>query len=202
VELTEYDPQYFGQVLGSRTGKRGILEEEAITIRKLDKCFQTGSGGDDVQDGRLKSGDQSRPLDPNCDFCQIILGMEPADIVCETDRAIAFAPLSPATTGHTLVVPKHHVPTYWEATQEDIFESLKLVRRVALAIRSSLHPAGLNVLTSAGKVASQTVFHLHWHVLPRYEKDAVGEFWPERSPLSREESRTTATLIRAACTSR
>lgn len=134
--------------------------------------------------------------DANCEFCRIVRGLEPAQLVYESELALAITPLEPASRGHTLVIPKHHVPSYWEATQRDVEATLEVAKIVANAIRICLRPDGLNVLTSAGRVASQTVFHLHWHVLPRYRDDALGEFWPGHSPIDEEERRNITSLLR------
>lgn len=114
----------------------------------------------------------------DCPFCRIADGKEGAHIIFEDDRTVAFFPLNPAIPGHTLVIPRGHVPDFLALdgpTAEAVNAS---TLRAARAVRRALAPAGMNVITSAGEAAQQTVFHLHVHVLPREYSDRVGNIWP------------------------
>lgn len=120
----------------------------------------------------------------SCAFCRIADGKDDARVVYEDERTVAFFPLNPATPGHVLVVPRVHVPDFLaldEATATGLAVS---TLRVARGVRRSMAPAGMNVITSAGSAAQQTVFHLHIHVLPREDGDRVGDIWPEDEPMS------------------
>jgi len=114
-----------------------------------------------------------------CDFCRIVQGLEHANVVFESATALAFFPLRPAALGHTLVVPKVHVVDFLHADGEVAADVSVAVLRVARAVELATTPDGMNVLTSAGEAATQTVFHLHVHVLPRWHDDAIGTFWPD-----------------------
>jgi len=103
-------------------------------------------------------------------------------MVWSGDGAIAFLPLHPATAGHTLVVPRVHVPDFL-ALDDDLGASMsRAVLAVAHAVRDAMQPDGMNLITSSGTAAQQTVFHLHVHVLPRYDGDRVGDIWPPPEP--------------------
>jgi histidine triad (HIT) family protein len=114
-----------------------------------------------------------------CPFCEIVAGRSPARIVHESPHTLAFLPLRPATRGHTLVVPKRHVTDLWQLDTLTAHPLMESVLLVAQGIRSALSPEGLNLINSAGEVASQTVFHLHMHLVPRWPDDGMGHLWPE-----------------------
>jgi histidine triad (HIT) family protein len=114
-----------------------------------------------------------------CDFCAIAHGRDQlAEVVCEGDGWLAFFPLEPATPGHTLVVPRRHVPNLWEADPALGAELMTAVIEVGNAIRFVLEPPGMNLISSAGEPAEQTVYHLHLHVLPRWYGDGMDAIWP------------------------
>lgn len=115
----------------------------------------------------------------DCEFCAIARGDDRSvEIVSEADSWIAFFPTNPATPGHTLIIPRMHVIDLWEVEPELAAELMKAVVRVGRAIDASLKPEGMNLITSAGKVAEQTIFHLHLHVVPRWHRDNFGRIWP------------------------
>jgi histidine triad (HIT) family protein len=75
---------------------------------------------------------------------------------------------------------------------------MQAVIDVGHAINTALQPDGLNLISSAGQAASQTVFHLHLHVVPRWAGDPLGSIWPPSPPLNDEVKDETAAVIRAA----
>lgn len=115
----------------------------------------------------------------DCDFCAIARGEDRfVEVVGEAKNWIAFFPTNPATPGHTLIIPRRHVVDLWEVELDLAAELMKAVVLVGRAIEVSLKPEGMNLITSAGKVAEQTVFHLHLHVVPRWHRDNFGKIWP------------------------
>jgi histidine triad (HIT) family protein len=104
---------------------------------------------------------------PDCIFCKIVAGEAAATKITETEHALAFLDLFPATPGHALVIPKIHYENLFEATPETLPAVHLLARRVARAIRSALQPDGLMVFQLNGAAAGQTVFHYHAHLIPR-----------------------------------
>ena len=104
---------------------------------------------------------------PDCIFCKIVAGEAAAVKITETEHALAFMDLFPATPGHALVIPKVHYENLFEATPETLPAVHLLARRVARAIRSALQPDGLMVFQLNGAAAGQTVFHYHAHLIPR-----------------------------------
>jgi histidine triad (HIT) family protein len=113
-------------------------------------------------------------FDPDCAFCKIARGEEAeAEILCESDSWVAFFPLNPATTGHTLIIPRDHVRDLWDTDAALSTELMSAVMQVGKAINTALQPEGLNLITSAGEAAEQTIFHLHLHLVPRWKQDGL-----------------------------
>ena len=100
-------------------------------------------------------------MDPDCEFCQIVRGARPARVVADAPDALAFFPLRPVCPGHTIVIPKTHVRDLWAAGSLMSAGLMQAVIDVGQAITAALRPDGLNLISSAGEAASQTVFHLH-----------------------------------------
>lgn len=120
-----------------------------------------------------------------CPFCEIVDRDDP-DVreVYRDEHAVAFFPTEPAVLGHTMVVPRAHVPDIWGLSDEPARNLSSSVLKVASAIREALEPQGLNVIQSNGHAASQTVMHLHIHLVPRNEGDRIGRIWPPESDYS------------------
>jgi len=114
-----------------------------------------------------------------CVFCQILSGELAADYVYEDDRTVAFMDINPATRGHLLVVPRTHVSDVVSADEEDWLAMAATARRMAGWVTETFKAGGVDLLqaSSDGTVGNQTVFHLHLHVLPRYEDDQLGSWW-------------------------
>ncbi|MGL5829632.1 MAG: HIT family protein [Angustibacter sp.] len=122
------------------------------------------------------------PRNVPCSFCQIIQRKAPARRVLNTTGVVAFFPLRPAALGHILVVPKRHVERVWDLDAETTHLLAGASVRIARAVHTALSPDGLNLIQSNGDAATQTVEHLHVHVVPRWYGDLVGDFWPDESP--------------------
>ena len=135
----------------------------------------------------------------NCDFCSIARGDVPAEVVCEGEHWIAFFPHHPATPGHTLVIPREHVEHLWAAGLSVGGELMQAAIQVGRAIQEALGPDGLNLISSAGAAAEQTVPHLHLHVVPRWKDDGFGSIWPPQKETPDDLVRDAANRIRAAC---
>ncbi len=103
-----------------------------------------------------------------CVFCRIIAGKSPANVVHRWIDAIAIVPLNPVTPGHLLVIPDEHV---CDATVAPY------VTAKAFGYAAEIAPYPCNLITSAGSVATQTVMHLHIHIVPRSEDDGLMLPW-------------------------
>ena len=125
-------------------------------------------------------------MDEKCLFCRIVSGELPATIVYEDDDAVAFLDHRPLFPGHTLLVPRQHVETLGELDTKLVgpyFEAAQLLARV---VESAMDAEGTFV--AMNNRVSQSVPHLHVHVVPRRRKDGLkGFFWPRTKYKSDEE---------------
>jgi histidine triad (HIT) family protein len=112
-------------------------------------------------------------------FEKIIDREIPANIVYEDDYVIAFMDAFPIVKGHTLVVPKQPIENIFDLDEETGAKVMSVITKVSTAVRDAFEPAGLNVVQNNGAYASQSVFHLHFHIIPRYkeEHDGFGYKW-------------------------
>jgi diadenosine tetraphosphate (Ap4A) HIT family hydrolase len=107
------------------------------------------------------------PNNPDCPFCNL----DKARVIIANDHAVAFHDGFPVTPGHSLIVPKRHITSFFEVTREEqtaLFDLLAEIRRLLLEERS---PDGFNIGINDGAAAGQTVMHLHIHLIPRYSGD-------------------------------
>lgn len=135
----------------------------------------------------------------DCPFCEIIDRDDPdAREVYRDENVVAFFPTEPAVLGHTMVVPRRHIPNIWELRSDEAAQLSAVVLRLADAIQAAVRPEGINVVQSNGEVATQTVPHLHVHLVPRNEGDAMGPIWPERTDYSAERKDEALRQVKAA----
>jgi histidine triad (HIT) family protein len=106
----------------------------------------------------------------DCVFCEIVADWPNRDMIRVWPDALAFIPLNPVTRGHLLVIPRAHVP---DLTTDYVVSGSVMQRAAELA--DSCYPC--NVITSAGPEATQTIRHLHLHVVPRREDDGLRLPW-------------------------
>jgi len=133
----------------------------------------------------------------SCVFCAIRDSHLPAMILAEDERAFAVLDINPVNDGHALVIPRMHVETLFEIAEEDLMATIRLARRVAGGIRRGLEPDGLNLLQNNGAAAFQSVRHVHFHLIPRWEDDGKGFTW-RLVPGSPARMLAVADRIRAA----
>jgi histidine triad (HIT) family protein len=117
------------------------------------------------------------PVDPDCAFCAIVTGAAPAHVVAEDDLVVAFLDRTPLFPGHTLVVPRAHHVTLADLPVELVPHYFTQVQRLSRAVQQGMGAAGTFV--AMNNTVSQSVPHLHTHVVPRNRKDGLkGFFWP------------------------
>lgn len=108
----------------------------------------------------------------NCIFCKIINGEIPSQKVYEDEKVLAFLDLSQVTPGHTLLIPKKHLENIFEYDDEVAADLALRLPKLAKAIQAAFPESkGLNIISNNGEIAYQTVFHTHWHLIPRYQAD-------------------------------
>jgi diadenosine tetraphosphate (Ap4A) HIT family hydrolase len=107
------------------------------------------------------------PKMTNCPFCNT----QPLKILLENAKAIAFSDKYPVQRGHLLIVPKRHVATYFDATDEEIMAIHELMKKGKELLDREYSPDGYNIGVNVGEYGGQTVMHLHVHLIPRYKGD-------------------------------
>ena len=123
----------------------------------------------------------------SCILCSIIAGEAPATVVFEDDVAVGFLDITPLFPGHVLVVPRQHVITLPELAPDAVGPFFERVRRVAEIVPAALGCQGTFVANN--NIVSQSVAHLHLHVVPRTRGDGLrGFFWP-RNPYDDDQHR-------------
>ncbi len=139
--------------------------------------------------------------DVSCPFCRIISGDDPnVREVARNHEVVIFFPKEPATLGHCLIVPTRHVETFTDLATDELQQVMSGAQEVAKRLNKVFHPDGINIVQSNGAAASQTVAHVHVHVLPRWENDAIKDFWPEETDYSDQEKDATLAKLRATIT--
>lgn len=107
-------------------------------------------------------------------FEKIIDREIPANIVYEDNEVLAFMDAFPLSKGHTLVISKRPIENIYELDDETGAKVMAAVTKVSKALRDAFNPKGLNVVQNNGSYASQSVFHLHFHIIPRYDDEYDG----------------------------
>ena len=137
------------------------------------------------------------PVD--CVFCAIVAGAAPAHRVLDDEVAVAFLDRRPLFPGHVLVVPRRHLETVTDLPAADVGPFFARVQRVTAAVESGMAAAGSFV--AANNRISQSVPHLHVHVVPRNPKDGLrGFFWPRSHYPDEAAATEAAARIRGALT--
>lgn len=132
-----------------------------------------------------------------CVFCEIVSGRMPADVVFENETSIAFLDIRPLFPGHVLVVPRIHHETIEDLPADDLAPYFSAVRHLASAVRVATGAEGTFV--AQNNIVSQSVPHLHVHVVPRTRGDGLrGFFWPRTGYRDDAHRSEVAARIRAA----
>ena len=107
----------------------------------------------------------------NCVFCAIVEGEIPSFKVYEDDLVLAYLDINPVSKGHTLVIPKAHTECLLDTPDETLAAVIARVKKVAAHIKGVLGCGGFNIVQNNGETAGQTVHHVHFHIVPRYDGD-------------------------------
>lgn len=112
----------------------------------------------------------------DCIFCKIIKKEEPSKILYENEKCIVILTIGPANNGHALVIPKQHFESVSDVSEEVLKEIIVVTKQIGENAKKELGATGYNILNATGKDAQQSVFHLHFHVVPRYPNDNL-DLW-------------------------
>lgn len=133
----------------------------------------------------------------DCLFCRIVAGAEPAEVVLDEPHAVAFLDVRPVFAGHCLLVPRSHTETFADLPTADVEPFFSTGQRLARAVETGMDAHGTFV--AMNNKVSQSVPHLHLHVVPRRFKDGLrGFFWPRSRYADAAEQSAVAERIRAA----
>ncbi len=113
----------------------------------------------------------------NCIFCKIIEGKIPSTKVFEDDEVLAFMDINPNNKGHTLVITKDHYEVFTDIPGDKLTKLIKITQKIANAVTQATSCHGFNIFMNNFKAAGQLVPHVHFHVVPRFDKDGVAPPW-------------------------
>ena len=111
--------------------------------------------------------------DPNNIFAKILRGEADAHVVLDEEHCLGFMDLMPQSPGHTLIIPREPAESIFDLSAETLAVLVATTRRVARAVKAAFEPAGMMILQLNGTDAGQTVFHIHFHVIPRYSGEGL-----------------------------
>ena len=104
-----------------------------------------------------------------CLFCDIAQHRISSDIVYEDQYVLAFLDINPISKGHTLIIPKKHYDDFNEISSELVARIHGISKRLVKKYDLTLKPDGYNFLSNAKEIAGQSIFHVHFHLIPRYQ---------------------------------
>lgn len=128
-------------------------------------------------------------------FSKIILGEIPCEKVYEDDHVFAFLDNTPVNPGHTLVLPKKWSSDFLDIDEETLKYVIIAVQKIAKAVMDATGAEGINIAQNNRAAAGQKVFHLHFHVIPRFEGDGF-EHWHGKGYESPEQEKELGEKIR------
>ena len=119
----------------------------------------------------------------DCIFCAIAAGEIPSFKVYEDDLVLAYLDINPCSKGHTLVIPKAHTTGLLDTSDEVLAQIIARVKKVAAHLKEALPCDGFNILQNNGAAAGQSVFHVHFHIVPRYEGGKALSFTSQKGDM-------------------
>jgi histidine triad (HIT) family protein len=135
--------------------------------------------------------------DRACPFCEIVAGRQPAHVVLDDEATLAFLDARPLFPGHTLLVPRQHHETLADLPSDQLGRYFERAQRLSRAMEQAFGAAGSFV--AINNRVSQSVPHLHTHVVPRHRKDGLrGFFWPRSRYRDDAEAAAVAARLRTA----
>jgi len=106
-----------------------------------------------------------------CIFCDIVQKTAKAEILFEDEKIISFLDINPFNVGHSLVIPKTHYENFLDVPSDLFGEIFSVVQQLTKGVVNGLQADGYNILSNNGRAAGQSVFHCHFHIIPRFKTD-------------------------------
>lgn len=112
----------------------------------------------------------------SCIFCEIVRKELSSTTIYEDDLVMAFVPLNQVSPGHTILVPKDHFENIFDIDEPVFLHFAQILKMLSATLVTENHATGINILNASGKDAQQSVFHMHFHLVPRYPNDGL-DLW-------------------------
>ena len=128
-----------------------------------------------------------------CLFCKIITGEVPSAIIYEDENYLGFLDINPSVDGHTLFIPKKHMNRLKDMEGQDIINFLDSFKKFIAKFEENISK-DYNIVINQGSAAGQVIFHLHIHIVPRYERDEIK--MPERKVFNEERAKEIINKMR------
>jgi histidine triad (HIT) family protein len=107
----------------------------------------------------------------DCVFCDIVNKKKEAEILFENNNVVSFLDIRPVNFGHALIIPKNHYENFLSVPAKELDELIEIAQYLSKNIKEGLNADGFNIIVNSGAAAGQTVYHFHFHIIPRFEKD-------------------------------
>ncbi|RPI67052.1 MAG: HIT family protein [Ignavibacteriales bacterium] len=131
----------------------------------------------------------------DCIFCDIIEGRSEAEILFQNQNIISFLDIRPINYGHTLVITKKHYENFQSVPLDELHHLMKGLQFISSVVVKSVKADGFNLIVNSGKAAGQTIFHFHFHIIPRYNNDF--RFKPDFKSYTQQSMKEYADIIRS-----
>ena len=115
-------------------------------------------------------------FDESCIFCKIVRKQATASIIYEDETVMAFMDIRPLNEGHTLIIPKEHYVDIFDIPEEVLSQIYKVTKQVSTAVKKVTNSDGITIIQQNGRAAGQDIFHIHVHVVPRFEGQKLPNF--------------------------
>jgi histidine triad (HIT) family protein len=115
-------------------------------------------------------------VDESCIFCKIVGRQAPASIIYKDEAVLVFLDIRPLNMGHTLVIPKEHFVDIFDTPANLLWQVHLVSKQIAFAVKKATNADGISIIQQNGKAAGQDIFHLHVHVVPRFEGQKLPRF--------------------------
>jgi histidine triad (HIT) family protein len=115
-------------------------------------------------------------FDESCIFCKIVQKQTPSSTIYEDEAVMVFVDIRPLNIGHTLIIPKAHFVDIFDIPYDLLSRVHKVSKQIASAVKKATNADGISIIQQNGKAAGQDIFHLHVHVIPRFEGQKLQSF--------------------------
>jgi len=134
-------------------------------------------------------------MSKNCIFCKIVCKEVDASLIYEDKDAVTFLDIRPVPEGHTLMIPKMHYETIFDIPEDLLVHLHKITKKIAIIVKEIVKADGISIIQQNGRAANQEIFHLHVHIIPRFDGKKLPSF-SKLENINREKLNQLAKEIR------